>query len=143
MRAAPRLPRFRRKRHACAPATHDIPEIDSVDTAYHRQVLDRSVGTVLQYYGISRVFADNLGCVMFLVVCFLQITNLNPRKKNKKNKNKKLREKMAQMPLFDLIFLGLGWPWVGEFDGFTVTFICMLFPTRDNLVHRKTPDHWY
>ena len=24
------------------------------------------------------------------------------------------------MPLFKLIFLGLGWPWVGEFDGFII-----------------------
>ena len=34
---------------------------------------------------------------------------------------------------FNLIFLGLGWPWVGEFDGFiTITSIC--FPTQQNLV---------
>ena len=28
---------------------------------------------------------------------------------------------------FNLIFLGLGWPWVGEFVGFIILLIC--FPT--------------
>ena len=37
------------------------------------------------------------------------------------------------MPLFNLIFLGLGWPWVGEFVGFVI-FTC--FPTQQNLVNR-------
>ena len=36
---------------------------------------------------------------------------------------------------FNLIFPGLGWPWVGEFDGFIIIFIC--FPTEQNLVYRK------
>ena len=38
-----------------------------------------------------------------------------------------LREKVAQMPTFNLFFLVLGWPWVGEFVGFIIKFIC--FPT--------------
>ena len=38
---------------------------------------------------------------------------------------------------FNLIFLGLGWPWVGEFGRFIVIFI--LFPTQQNLVNRKKP----
>ena len=42
---------------------------------------------------------------------------------------------MAQMPLLNLIFLGLGLPWVGEFVGFIIIFIC--FPTQGNLVYRK------
>ena len=42
---------------------------------------------------------------------------------------------MAQMPLFNLIFLGLGWPWVGEFVGFMK--ISIRFPTQQNLVNRK------
>ena len=37
-------------------------------------------------------------------------------------------EKVAQMPLFTLIFLGLGWPWVEEFVGFIITFTCI--PTQ-------------
>ena len=40
---------------------------------------------------------------------------------------------MAQMPAFNVIFLGLGWPWVGEFDGFITIFTC--FPTQHNLVY--------
>ena len=36
-----------------------------------------------------------------------------------------------------VIFLGLGWPWVGEFVGFIILFIC--FPTQHNLVNRKHP----
>ena len=31
------------------------------------------------------------------------------------------------MPLLSYFFFGLGWPWVGEFDGFIIIFIC--FPT--------------
>ena len=36
-----------------------------------------------------------------------------------------------------LIFLGLGWPWVGEFVGFIIISRC--FPTQQNLVYRKHP----
>ena len=45
---------------------------------------------------------------------------------------------MAQNATFNLFFLGLGWPWVGEFDGFTIVFI--LFPTQQKLVNRKHPN---
>ena len=31
---------------------------------------------------------------------------------------------------FNPIFLGLGWPWVGEFVGYIVTFICISSPNR-------------
>ena len=34
-------------------------------------------------------------------------------------------------------WLGLAWPWVGEFVGFTIIFVCLL--THPNLVHRKHP----
>ena len=47
-------------------------------------------------------------------------------------------KKVAQRPLFNLIFfLGWGWPWVGEFDGFIIIFIC--FPTQQNSVVSQTP----
>ena len=36
---------------------------------------------------------------------------------------------------FNLIFLGLGWPWVGEFVGFIIVFTCV--PTQHSLVNRK------
>ena len=31
---------------------------------------------------------------------------------------------------FNLIFLGLGWRWVGEFVGFIIIFTCFLNPTQ-------------
>ena len=41
---------------------------------------------------------------------------------------------------FNLIFLGLGWPSVGEFVGLIIIFAC--FSTQNNLVSRKYPnDH--
>ena len=46
-----------------------------------------------------------------------------------------LREKVAQNATFlTYFFLGLGWPWVGEFDGFIIIFIC--FPTQQKLVYQ-------
>ena len=39
-----------------------------------------------------------------------------------------LSEKVAQMPLFNLIFLGLGWPSVGEYDGFVLIFMYVSQP---------------
>ena len=44
------------------------------------------------------------------------------------------------MPLLTYSFswVGLGWPWVGEFVGFITIFIC--FPTQPNLVKRKHPN---
>ena len=38
---------------------------------------------------------------------------------------------------FNLFFHWLGWPWVGEFVGFIIIFIC--FPTQHNLVYRTHP----
>ena len=38
---------------------------------------------------------------------------------------------------FDLILLGLSWPWVGEFVGFTIMFF--VFPTQQKLGNRKHP----
>ena len=42
------------------------------------------------------------------------------------------KKKWPEMLLSACFFLGLGWPWVGEFVGFMMTFIC--FPTQQ---------HWY
>ena len=41
------------------------------------------------------------------------------------------------MPLLNLVFLGLDWPWVGEFVGFIIITIC--FPTQQNEVNREHP----
>ena len=47
---------------------------------------------------------------------------------------------VAQMPLLTYFFLGLGWPCVGEFDGFMMGFsgVYVSQPYRI-LVHRKHP----
>ena len=71
-----------------------------------------------------------VSCSLFLVQNRSQLT-----------KNYLLWEKSGLSATFDLIFLGLGWPWVVEFVGFIVIFIC--FPTQQSLVHRRHPyDFW-
>ena len=42
--------------------------------------------------------------------------------------------KSGPIASFNLIFIRLGWPWVGEFVGFIIMFTC--FPTLQNLVLR-------
>ena len=101
---------------------------------YMALIFARSITTVdypLLRGGLRRMLLGLLGGV--LVVCFLlRICNQpQPAKKYL------LWEKVAQMPLLTYFFLGFGWPWVGEFVGFVVIFIC--FPTRHNLVNRKHP----
>ena len=49
------------------------------------------------------------GWVRFRVVCLLHKTNANPRKKIF------AVGKSGPKATFNLFFLGLGWPWVGEF----------------------------
>ena len=39
--------------------------------------------------------------------------------------------KSGPIATFNPNFLGLGWPWVGEFVGFMIMFTC--FPTQHNL----------
>ena len=43
--------------------------------------------------------------------------------------------KSGQNATFRLFFRGLGWPWVGEFVGFMVIFLC--FRTKQNFANRK------
>ena len=55
------------------------------------------------------------------------------------------------MPLSSCVFLGLGWPWVGEFVGFIIAFIC--FPKASPIIqwcrrpvrksHTSGRDHTY
>ena len=68
-------------------------------------------------------------CVGFLVVCLLHKINPNPRKLFAVGKS-------GPNATF-LIFLGVGWPWVGEFVGFMI--ILTRLPTQHNLVNCKHP----
>ena len=92
-------------------------------------ILINQQSTVVQY-GVGGEF----GWVRTLVVCFLH--KANP---NQPTKTYLLFEKSGPIATFNLILLGLGWPWVGEFDGFIIIVVC--FPTRHNLVHCKHPNN--
>ena len=72
---------------------------------------------------------EKLGWVRFLVVCFLYDNNPNPRKL--------VVGKSGPIAPFNLIFLGLDWPRVGEFVGFIL--ISIFFQTQHNLVKSQTP----
>ena len=52
--------------------------------------------------------------------------------------NNLLWEKVAATPLSTYFFLGLGWPWVGEFVGFIIILKCF-HPTQHNFEDRKQP----
>ena len=69
---------------------------------------------------LNRVF---VGWVRFLVVCFLYKPILT-------HETLFAVGKSGPNATFNLFFLGLGWPWVGEFDGFIIIFIS--FPTQKN-----------
>ena len=77
----------------------------------------------------NRVLRGDFGWVG-LHVCLLH--KINPQA------NEKLFAvgKNGPNATFDLFFLGLGWPWVVEFVGSTIIFIC--FPTHQNLAIANT-----
>ena len=97
---------------------------------YQQQTQNNAAGECVAHrcYRCYSGVGGQFGWVRFFVVCFLYKTNPNPRKTICRG------EKVARMPLLNLIFLGLGWPWVGEFEGFIIMFLC--FPTEQNLVPR-------
>ena len=76
------------------------------------------------YYSNTRVFAENFGWVRFVVVRFLYKTNPNPPK------NICCGQKSGPRATFNPVFLGLGWPWVGEFVGFIIIFYLFSNPTE-------------
>ena len=106
----------------------------------HSRLWDSSTGACLKTIfaegnpsvWVTRVFADNFGGVGFLVVCFLYKTDPNARKVH-------LCGKKWPKCLFLTYFFLLGWPWIGEFDGFNNIYSSMCFPTQQNLVYRKLP----
>ena len=67
-----------------------------------------------QYIGLYRAFGEHLIGLGFLYSVSYTKINPNPRKIICCGK------KIGPNATFDLIFLGLGWPWVGEFVGFIV-----------------------
>ena len=85
---------------------------------------------------LLRCLRTIFGWVRFLVVRFLYKTNPNPRKII--CCGKKVTQKSGPNASFNLFCLGLGWPWVGEFVGFMIIFIC--FPTEQNFACRKHPN---
>ena len=81
------------------------------------------------------MFAENfvgLGWVGFLVVCSLYIKSIPTH-----GKLYAVGKKWPKCYFHNLFFLGLLWPWVGQFVGFIIILTC--FPTQHNLVNRKTP----
>ena len=85
----------------------------------------------------NTVFAENL-----VLLCFLwSVSYIKPIPTHEKLFAVGKRGPDAS---FNPIFLGLGWPWVGEFVGFIVIFIS--FPTQQRFVNRKHPNErhsWY
>ena len=79
-----------------------------------------------RYHQGKRVFAENLAGLGFLQSVLLYKTDPNPRKVHFCGK------KWPPNATFNLVFLGLGWPWAGEFIGFII--FCLCFPTQQNLV---------
>ena len=70
------------------------------------------------------VLIGEIGWVGFLVLCFLYKVKYQP------TNNYLLWAKSGPNTTFNLIFLGLGWPWVGEFVDFIIILVC--FPTQHN-----------
>ena len=77
-----------------------------------------------------RVFAENLVGLGFLE----SVSYIEPIPTHE---NLFAVGKSGPTATFNLIFLGLRWPWVGEFVGFFIIYIG--FPTQQNLVNRKHP----
>ena len=75
-----------------------------------------------------RVFAENLVGLGFLE----SVSYIEPIPTHE---NLFAVGKSGPTATFNLIFLGLGWPWVGEFVDFIIIFIC--FPTQQSFVNRK------
>ena len=91
------------------PCTHAGPQQATprkkLSATYGRHTIPpRYVTNNFFQYGVCGEF----GWVGFLVVCFLYKINPHPHEKLFA-----VGEKVAQMQLFNLFFLGLGWPWVG------------------------------
>ena len=95
--------------------------------------LTLSFVVVLVLFAVGiKVFAEKFGWVGFVVVCFPYKINPKPTKRYL------LWEKSGPNATFNLIFLGLGCPWVGDFVGFIKIFKCIhVFQPNRILVNRQ------
>ena len=75
---------------------------------------------------VDSVFGENLVGLDFLY----SVSYINPIPTHEKIFTV---QKSGPNATFNLIFLGLSWPWVGEFVGFIITFTC--FPAQHSLVY--------
>ena len=114
-------------RQACMPSSpYPYPTVYITPSS-----ADLPMGRYLHCWN-SRVFAGNLVALGFLQsVSYIKpiMTHENLFAVGKSGPNATFN-----LPIF---FWGLGWPWVGDVDGFILIFIC--FPTQHNLVYRKHP----
>ena len=91
-------------------------------------------------YPRNRGFAENLVGSGFLwsvsytktipVVLTADVFQFFTKKQSQPTKNYVLWVKSGPNATFTQIFLGLSWPWVGEFVGFIIIFTCL--PTQQN-----------
>ena len=86
------------------------------------------------YLSILTYFHHSNSGLVLLVVRFLHKNQSNPRKFICCGKKKR-----PKCPLFNLILLGLDWPWVGESVGFIAIFyfeVYVLRPQIDKVNHK-------
>ena len=100
-----------------------------------REIVNVSEGLcarfLLHYYGVggNRVLPDNLVGLGFLY-------SVSYVKSFPTHEKIIAVGKSGPNATFSVFFLGLGWPWVGEFVGSIIVFILVRFPTHHNLVNR-------
>ena len=84
---------------------------------------------------VITVFPEDLVRLGFLYVVCFQSRKVKPIPT--RDKLFAVGKRRPKCHFFTFFFGGLGWPWVGEFVGFMIMFLC--FPTQQNLVNRKHP----
>ena len=80
------------------------------------------------------MFADNFGWVGFLAVCFLHRITIPTHEKTF------AVVKSGPNATFNLIFIGSGWPWVGELVDFISKCLRKLFVTDESLANHTHPN---
>ena len=81
---------------------------------------------------------DSTGCLRRIWLGWVSCIGLFPiQNQSQPTKKYLLWKQVAQNACLNPIFLGLGWPWVGEFAGFIIISIC--FPTQHKFGKSRTP----